>query len=64
MQKAAPLAAWQLQLHVQTQHGFINFCTVALLAMIDHPCPLAAAPTVPGVVTLIILLSTPHSTSQ
>ena len=51
------------------QHWFINFYMVILLAILHHPCLLAATPTVPGVVILIVntlqfLLSTPLSTSQ
>ena len=50
------------------QHWFINFYS-GCLSYLDHPCLLAVAPTVKGIVILIIntlqfLLSTPHSTSQ
>ena len=51
------------------QNYFTNFSTVILLAILDHPRLIAAAPTVPGIVALTIntlqfSFSTPHSINQ
>ena len=36
------------------QHWFINFYTMVLLAILEHPCLLAVALTVPGIFILIV----------